>query len=297
MEHTPVLLNEVLEYLKPKPGERFIDATANGGGHLFAIAPHLAPNGLILGIEVDPEVFQKLQRKAETSDWKKNIALAEESYTAIRACAAKEKLLPVQGILFDLGMSSLQLEGSGRGFSFQKDEPLDMRFDPTHTTLRARDLVNHGTRDELEKIFSEYGEERYARRIANTIADERKHRPIKTTKDLVDIIADALPRQAKKGNIHFATRVFQGLRMAVNNEVHTIRTGITEALECLGKGGRIAVISFHSIEDRIVKELFRAKEKEGIVIQCFKKPLTASDEEIGKNRRSRSAKLRIAEKL
>ncbi len=172
-----------------------------------------------------------------------------------------------------------------------------MRFDPEHTTLRASDILNHSTKEELERIFKEYGQERFARKIADAIVEERKRHPIATTKELVECIKSAVPRPAQKGRIHFATRIFQALRIAVNNELETIRKGIAEAIECLKQGGRIAVISFHSLEDGEVKRIFRAEEGRGVITQLTKKPIIAGEEEVAKNPRARSAKLRVAQKI
>lgn len=295
MRHIPVFLNEVLSSLDPKPGETFVDATANGGGHLMALAERVGTTGKVFGIELDPVIFGTLQETIKKSSLN-NIRIANDSYANIAALVEREKLEPINGILFDLGTSSLQLEESGRGFTFMRDEPLDMRFNPETNALRASDIVNHGTREELEKIFKEYGEERFARRIAEHIADERKRRPILTTLELVCAVKEAIPRAAQHGSIHIATRTFQALRIATNNEFETIQNGVKAGIECLASGGAIAVISFHSLEDRIIKVLFKEKEKEGAIAIVTKKPLTPSSEEIRKNPRSRSAKLRIAKK-
>ncbi len=295
MSHIPVLLQEILFYFDPKPGDRFIDGTANGGGHLFALAERIAPEGMIIGIEADKNIFDTLQGKISKSEYGKNITAVHGSYANIAEIAKEHKVTP-KGILFDLGTSSIQLDQSGRGFSFQKDEPLDMRFDETRQTLRASDIVNHATKDELEKLIKEYGEERFARRIAERIADERKRHPILRTLQLVDVIARAMPAPARRGKIHFATRTFQALRIAVNEELETIRKGIEGAINAGGSGTFIAVISFHSLEDRIVKNMFRDESKSGRLALITKKPLIPNQEEIRINPRSRSAKLRIAQK-
>lgn len=303
LEHTPVMLKEILDGLNPKPGKCYIDATANGGGHLIEIAKRIQPDGKILGIEYDPDIFIKLKSKIEKNAFP-NISIVNDSYEHFAAIVEREKCGPVLGILFDLGISSLQLEGSERGFSFMKDEPLDMRFNPEVNTYRAADIVNHATKEDLEDIFKNYGEERFARTIAAHIVHIRKRAPIYHTKQLVGIIAEALPRfarhayrQAGKGKIHFATRIFQALRIAVNHEFDAIRTGLETAIGCLAPGGRIMVISFHSLEDRLVKNIFKTKAEAHSISLITKKPIIPTREEIRINPRSRSAKLRIAEKI
>lgn len=296
MEHVPVLVNEVLSALKHTSGGWIIDATANGGGHLLEIARRMRSDEKILGIEYDPDIFKKLQATIEKSALP-NIRIVNDSYENLKAIIRREKCSPLFGIIFDLGMSSLQLESSGRGFSFLKDEPLDMRFNPNVNTCRAADIINHATKEELEIILKKYGEERFARAIAERIAEVRKRAPIYSTKDLVRSIGEALPRAARKGKIHFATRTFQALRIAVNREEEVIQKGIEAAIECLSPGGRIAVISFHSLEDRLVKIIFKTKAKENSISLITKKPILPTQEEIRRNPRSRSAQLRIAEKI
>lgn len=295
MKHVSVLMGEVIANLNPHPGESFVDATANGGGHFFEIA-RLIEGGTILGIEADPEIAEKLKAKSKDSGIGAKMLVVNGSYENIKNILEESSFGKADGILFDLGFSSVQLEHSGRGFSFQKDEPLDMRFDPVRNTLRASDIINHGTREELEKILKEYGEERYARKIADAIAESRKRCAIQTTFNLISVLQTAIPGPAQRGRIHFATRTFQALRIAVNNEFEVIRKGITDAIECLKPGGRVAVITFHSSEDRIVKFLFKDKEKEGIIALVNKKPIVPARMEVLGNNRSRSAKLRVAEK-
>ncbi|MEK7149169.1 MAG: 16S rRNA (cytosine(1402)-N(4))-methyltransferase RsmH [Patescibacteria group bacterium] len=295
MKHISVLMDEVIANLDPHPGESFVDATANGGGHFFEIARRIE-GGMILGIEADPEIAEKLKLKSEDSGIGAKMIVVSDSYENIKNILEGNTFGQANGILFDLGFSSVQLEHSGRGFSFQKDEPLDMRFDPVRNTLRASDIVNHGTREELEKILKEYGEERYARKIADAIAESRKRRAIQTTFDLISVLQTAIPGLAQRGRIHFATRTFQALRIAVNNEFEVIRRGIVGAIDCLKPGGRVLVITFHSSEDRIVKFLFKDKEKEGIIALVHKKPIVPTRMEVSGNNRARSAKLRVAEK-
>ncbi|MBL7155349.1 MAG: 16S rRNA (cytosine(1402)-N(4))-methyltransferase RsmH, partial [Candidatus Portnoybacteria bacterium] len=204
---------------------------------------------------------------------------------------------PINGILFDLGMSSWQIEEKGRGFSFRKNEPLDMRFGNRTSNLTAEEIINQWPEEELIKIFQEYGEERYARRIAYRVCQTRQIQPIKTTNQLVEIIQQAVPNRYQHRRIHFATRIFQALRIAVNDELNNLKKALPQALEILEKNGKLVIISFHSLEDRIVKIFFREAAKEGNLKILTKKPIRPGQVEIDLNPRSRSAKLRVALKL
>ena len=309
MIHIPVLQKEVLQYLDPKPNENFIDATIDGGGHAAAILGKIKPNGETLGIEIDPEIYQEL--KSKNLD---RLILVNDSYTNLKKIIEKYKFGLVSGILFDLGMSSWHLEESGRGFSFMRNEPLDMRYQaeipnsldpkgtprrvafqiPNSNGLTAERIINTYPREEIERILREYGEERFSRRIAKKIADERKIKPIKTTFQLVEIIKKIVP--FKKSKIHPATRTFQALRIAVNDELNNLRKILPQTIEVLAPGGKIVIISFHSLEDRIVKKFLKEEFKKGSLEILIKKPVRPSKEEIKINPRSRSAKLRAAMK-
>jgi len=308
--HKPVLKKEVLEYLAPKPHENFIDATIGEMGHSSEILKRNGPNGRILGIDWDKEQIEncKLFRLCRESsmesgkieNFKSRLILINDSYSNLKKIAGKYNFRP-NGILFDLGMSSWHLEKSGRGFSFMRDEQLDMRYNPKFPIsnfqfpkLTAEKIVNEYPQDEIERILREYGEERFARSIANRIAEERKIRPIKTTFQLVEIIRKAIPFKYSYGKIHFATRIFQALRIAVNNELDNLKKVLPQAVEILEPGGRIVIISFHSLEDRIIKIFFRENKNQLEILT--KKPVTPSQEEIKINPRSRSAKLRAAVK-
>lgn len=284
MIHIPVLQKEVLQYLDPKPNENFIDATIDGGGHTAAILGKIKPNGKVLGIEIDPEIYQKL--KSKNLD---RLVLTNDSYVNLKSILEKKNFRPVNGILFDLGMSSWHLEESGRGFTFMKDEPLDMRYS-LENNLTAEKIINNYSQEEIEKILKEYGEERFARRIAKRIIKER---PIKTTLRLVEIIKRVVPGRTK---INPATRTFQALRIAVNDELNNLRKVLPQTIEVLAPEGKIVIISFHSLEDRIVKNFFREEAKKGPLKILTKKPIRPSKEEIKINPRSRSAKLRAAVK-
>ena len=290
MIHKPVLLNEILEALNPQPGQLFIDGTANGGGHTFAILERIKPNGRILAIDKDRDLIEKLQADGVVS--------VCGSYRDIKKIADDHGFYQVSGILLDLGYSSHHLEQSGRGFSFQKDEPLIMRYETESdlgTGLTAKDAVNQFSESDLADIFYRYGEERFSRRIAKAIYLARKKRKIETTKELADIVASAYPKRFFY-KIHPATKVFQALRVFVNNELSELENTLPQALEILASDGRIAVISFHSLEDRIVKNFFKAEKEKGIINIITKKPIITSAEEAKANPRARSAKMRVAEK-
>jgi len=293
--HIPVLQKEVIQYLDPKPNENFIDCTTGFGGHALAILERNGPKGKVLGIDWDKEVVSQL--KSQTTKFKNRFILANDSFTNLKEIVRKEKsrIGKIQGILLDLGMSSWHLEGSQRGFSFLRKEPLDMRYN-TNQPLTAEKIINYWSEAEIEKILSEYGEERFARNIAKEIIADRKFYPVKTTSQLISIIQKAVPSGYQRQGIHFATRTFQALRIAVNDELNNLRKVLPESVEVLSKGGRLAVISFHSLEDRIVKEFFKEKSQENILQILTKKPITPTREEIINNPRSRSSKLRIAVK-
>lgn len=294
--HIPVLLNEVLELLNPQPGETHIDATINGGGHARAIAERVGESGVVWGIDLDCELIEKL-RTTNQELGITNIKLICENYANITNSIRQYHIDSPHGILFDLGFSFYHIAESQRGFSFQKNEPLDMRYSPSATATTGADIIRTGTREELEKIFREYGEERYARRIAEAIAEERKRHIIATTFELIAVVRRAVPRFYEGGRIHPATRVFQALRIAVNDEFGNITKGLDGGFRTLQSGGKIAVISFHSGEDRIVKIFFRDLVKAGDVKLLTKKPIIATPAEIAQNPRARSAKLRVLQKV
>ena len=295
--HIPVLKKEVLQYLDPKPNENFIDCTLGQSGHTIAILQRSMPRGKVLGIEADTELFQDVRlRIAKIPNSKfqipKRLILVNDSYTNLKKIVEKYSFRPVQGILFDLGMSSWHLEESGRGFTFLKDEPLDMRYS-LENDLTAEEIINNYSQEKIEKILKEYGEERFAKRIAKRIIQTRP-RKIKSTFQLIEIIKKAVP--GKRTKIHPATRTFQALRIAVNDELNNLRKVLPQTIEVLAPGGKIVIISFHSLEDRIVKNFFREEAKKGPLRILTKKPVRPSKEEIKINPRSRSAKLRAAMK-
>jgi len=287
MSHIPVLQKEVLEYLSPKPNQNFIDCTIGEAGHTLAILEKNKPEGKVLGIEWDIELYKNLSKLTINK-----LSLVNDNFVNLKEIVERERFKPVYGIIFDLGMSSWHLEESGRGFSFLRNEPLDMRFG-VQNELTAEEIVNKWKAKDIEKVLEEYGEERFAKRIAKNIVEIRKFKPIETTFQLLDVIKKAVPGWYQHRKIHFATRTFQALRIAVNDELENLKEVLPQALEILMPGGCLVIISFHSLEDRIVKNFF-ANQKFKILT---KKPITPSEEEIKINPRSRSAKLRAILKI
>jgi len=281
--HIPVLRKQVLQYLDPKPNENIIDCTANGGGHAIAIFNRIESGGRLLAIEWDKKIAKDLKARItelSTSDFQ--ISVVNDSYVNLKTIVEENNFKPVDGILFDLGMSSKHLEESGRGFTFQKNEPLDMRYN-TDNRLTAGEIVNSWSEKEITEILRKYGEEKFAVRIARNIV---KSRPLKTTFDLVGAIGGL------RKKIHPATKTFQALRIVVNKELESLEKTLPQAEEILAPGGRLVVISFHSLEDRIVKNFFRDSKLKVLT----KKPITGLPEEISGNPRARSAKLRAGTK-
>ncbi|MDA1334656.1 MAG: 16S rRNA (cytosine(1402)-N(4))-methyltransferase RsmH [bacterium] len=285
MEHKSVLMVEVMQFLDPKPGKTFIDATLNGGGHTSEMSRLMKGKGTILGIERDPEIVKIIKKKDIPG-----LVVEEGNYTNMAEFVRRHKLEKIDGILFDLGLSSWHLDESGRGFTFRDNEPLDMRFSPKEKGQTAAELVNSLPEVELADIFHKYGEERESRKYARAIVKARKEKRIVTTGQLAEVI-ERSSRKTWRTRIHPATRVFQALRIAVNEELESVRLGIEAAMELVRPGGVVVAISFHSLEDRIVKNAFRAR---GEVLT--KKIVTPSAGELADNPRSRSSKLRAWKK-
>lgn len=265
------------------------------GGHASAILEKTAPEGKLLGVDLDRESLNALRADLNDKDMISRCALVEGNFADVARIAQKHSFAPVNGILMDLGWSSWQLEKSGRGFGIGKDENLDMRFSPD-AGISAADVVNGYAEDDLEVILREFGEERYSRRIARQIAKSRKSKAIRTAGELAAIIADVVPAIYRRSKIHPATRTFQALRIEVNKELENLKKGLLGAHEILAAEGKLAVISFHSLEDRIVKRDFREKAKVGEYTILTRKPVIASDQEMRANPRARSAKLRAVKK-
>lgn len=294
-EHIPVLKKEILQYLNPGQDKNFIDATVGEGGHALEIMEKTGPNGRLLGIDLDPH-------QAESANWLSakfgsRATIINGSYTDIKEIAEKNSFQPINGILLDLGMSSKHIDALEKGFSFKTNQGLDMRYNELSNNQTAEKIVNEWPEKKLEEIFTDYGEERYAKKIAQEIVEQRKKERIKTTFDLVNAIKNAVPKSYLGQKIHFATRTFQALRIAVNDELENLKRVLPQALEILAPQGRLAVISFHSLEDRIAKNFFKESEKNKKAKILTKKPVEAGLEEIKNNPRSRSAKLRVLEKI
>jgi 16S rRNA (cytosine1402-N4)-methyltransferase len=296
MIHETVLLKETVDGLNLKKGDIVFDGTLGGGGHSEYVAKTFGKDVKIVAVDRDREALNRAEARLKTAG--ANYSLVLSDYRQIAEVLDSQKIEKVQGIILDLGLSSNQLDESGRGFSFKNDEPLFMTFaEPKDKPLvTAQTVLNSWGEETLADIIYGYADERYARRIAKKIVEAREEKEIKTTNDLVEIISEAVPAVYRRGKIHFATKTFQAIRMAVNDELGALREGLEKGFAKLSSGGRMSVISFHSGEDRIVKNYFRDKAKEKKAILINKKPIVASSEETSKNPRSRSAKLRIIEK-
>ncbi len=294
--HIPVLLQEVVDGLDPKPGAFFIDGTIGNAGHARALIKRLEPGGSLLGIDRDAAAVNNLQVFAKGFPEMRKVLIRQANYSDLPALLEALHLPGADGLLLDLGVSSDQLDGeasgfANRGFSFRRDEPLDMRFDSSAVPV-SRLLVQLSEAD-LSAIITEYGEERYAKRIAVAIKAAGKRTPIATTKELADVVTGAVPAGYEHGRIHPATRTFQALRIYANQELSHLERLLEALPQIIRAGGRVAIISFHSLEDRIVKNYFRNYGRQGKAEVITPKPITASAQEMQENPRSRSAKLRI----
>ena len=303
--HIPVLLDEVMQELDPNPGQRFIDATVGAGGHAAAILEATAPDGRVLALDADPAALNIARQRL--APYGHRVRLVKANFEQVARIANSHNFIPAHGILLDLGLSSMQLSVVERGFSFQAEGPLDMRYDPSGP-YTAADLVNSLPQDELADMLYRFGEERRSRAIARAIVAAR---PLHTTRELADVIIRAVGGR-RKARIHPATRTFQALRIAVNNELDVLSSALPEMTAILAPGGRLAIISFHSLEDRIVKNFFIQESRDCICppeqLNCIcghratlriitRKPITARSSELSTNPRARSAKLRVAERI
>lgn len=310
--HTPVLVQEVLDALNLHPGDHVIDATVGAGGHAAAILQRTAPNGALLGIDLDTTVLKHAE--SALSPYRGRTILQQGNFRELKTLYDRQQICrQPRALLCDLGLSSHELKDASRGFSFQIPGPLDMRFAPDDAhPLTAANILAEWTKEDLQEMFASVGEERYAREIAGAIVNERDAHPIQTTDELAKLIWDVVPPWYRNRRIHPATKVFQALRISVNLELENLKAFLPQALDLVEEGGRIAIISFHSLEDRIVKRFFQQESRECICPPTFpecrcghtrrvrivtKKPITPSEEEIRANPRSRSARLRCAEKL
>ncbi|HBM46081.1 MAG: ribosomal RNA small subunit methyltransferase H [Parcubacteria group bacterium GW2011_GWF2_38_76] len=296
MAHIPVLLKEVIDGLELKPGMIALDGTLGGAGHSKKICEAIGKDGILIGIDQDKAAIARAEEILKDSC---KFHLFVSNFRELSTVLQSAEVPQIDVAMFDLGLSSFQLEDSKRGFTFLKDEPLIMTFEetPGEGKLTAREIVNEWAEESLADIIYGYGGERYARRIARVIVEERGKKPIETTFQLISAIEKAVPTLYKKKRIHFATKTFQALRITVNDEIGSLRKGLEDVWSRVSVGGRIAVISFHEIEDRTVKTFFRSRKEFGDAELITKKPIVPGEEEILDNPRSRSAKLRIVKKI
>jgi 16S rRNA (cytosine1402-N4)-methyltransferase len=308
-QHVPVMLSETISYLNCRPGKIYIDGTIGGSGHSGVILEKISPDGQLIGIDQDLDAIENA--KVVLRRFESNTHFFHGNYVHFPKVLSQLNILAVDGILLDLGLSLHQIMSSGRGFSFKRNEPLDMRMD-IHSELKAEDLVNSLDHKELSRIFTDFGEERWSKQIARKICTIRKQDPIRTSEQLAEIVASAVPRSNWRPGFHPATRVFMALRIAVNRELERLEQFLSIMPDYLNPGGRICILTFHSLEDRIVKRHFRNLEKDcicpanlprcacnkkALVHVLIKKGLTPSPEEVSANPLARSARLRAAEKL
>lgn len=306
--HVSVLLKESVEYLAVKQGGTYVDCTLGGAGHSLEIVRRIGPQGTLVAIDQDPAAIENARRAFAGQPGK--IHIVHDNFTNLKAVLGRLHIDGVDGIIFDLGVSSHQLDVAERGFSYMQDAPLDMRMN-SDASFSAREVVNDWDEADLAKMIREYGEERWAKRIAEFVVRERSQRVIETTGHLVEIIKKAIPSGARREGPHPAKRTFQAIRIAVNNELGILAQALQDAVDRLDSGGRICVITFHSLEDRICKQTWQMLAKKCVcppglpICTCNKqqqikiigKPIVPSDEEIADNPRARSAKLRVAEKV
>ncbi len=307
--HIPVLFKETIEYLNVRPGGVYVDCTLGGAGHSFEIIKRMQPDGVLIGIDQDQDAIDAASQKL--AEYKDSIIIVKDNFRNIKNIIHNAGFDKVDGILMDIGVSSHQIDEEERGFSYMHDGLLDMRMDLSRG-VTAGDLLNNASQQELKRIIRDYGEEKWADRVAKFICDERQKYKIETTFQLVDIIKMAIPAAARREGGHPAKRTFQALRIAVNDELDVLEAALKDAVELLRDGGRVAVITFHSLEDRIVKSIFNQLErpctcppkipicvcgKEPMVKVLTRKPVTAMETELEINSRSKSAKLRVAERV
>lgn len=294
--HVPVLAREVVAWLVRQPGGTYLDCTVGQGGHAALILEQSSPDGVLIGIDRDPDAI--LATGEQLARFAPRMRLGQGNFSALKQYLVSVGVAEVDGVIFDLGVSSAQLDRPERGLSFLSDGPLDMRMDQ-RAGRTAADLIAQLPERELADLIYQYGEERYSRRIARAIVASRKVHPLRTTFDLASVVSGSVPAAYRHGRIHCATRTFQALRIAVNQELEVIEGALRDAADVLAPGGRLCVISFHSLEDRIAKQTFRslAQGSEACLKILTKKPYVPSDEERRDNPRARSAKLRVAERL
>lgn len=291
--HQPALVHEVVEFLTPRPGRLVVDCTVGTGGHSLAILPRVLPEGRLVAVDCDPEALRLAEQRV--AEFVPQVTCVHGNYRDLPTILARLGISQVDGILADLGMSSFQVDCAARGFSFLKDGPLDMRMDPTQGATAA-DLLTRLTLEELAGMLETYGGERFARRIARRIVQARREQPITTTRQLARLVREACPATARRGRLHPATRTFQALRVVVNDELGALRALLHQLPDLLASGGRAVILTFHSLEDRLVKRAFAAGARDGIWSVLTKKPVRPTPTEVSRNPRARSAKLRAVER-
>ncbi|ARW06602.1 16S rRNA (cytosine(1402)-N(4))-methyltransferase RsmH [Bacillus atrophaeus] len=307
-QHKTVLLRETVDGLDIRPDGTYVDCTLGGAGHSTYLLQQLSEKGRLIAFDQDDTALQHAKEKL--SGYKGQLILIKSNFRYLKDCLNEQGITEIDGVLFDLGVSSPQLDTPERGFSYHHDAPLDMRMDQS-APLTAKEVVNEWRYEDLVRIFFRYGEEKFSKQIARKIEEARSKSPIQTTGQLVDLIKDAIPAPARRSGGHPAKRVFQAIRIAVNDELKVFEEALLQAIEVLKPGGRVSVITFHSLEDRICKATFKEmsslpelppglpvipEEFEPELKLITRKPITASEEELEENNRARSAKLRIAEK-
>ena len=298
--HIPVLQKEILQYLDPQPNENFIDCTFGEGGHSKLLLKANQPQGRVLAIEADPQLYKKFQQNGfagQEKELEQRLILVNDSYINLDKIVKANGFSDIKGLLVDLGLSSWHFEESDRGFTFRKDEFLDMRYDIQNNPLTAYELLSYWSEEEIENVLKKFGEERFARKIAQNIVIDRKKKPIRTTFDLVKIIKESVPAWYAHRRIHPATKTFQAIRIAVNREIDNLKKILNQSIDVIDKEGIVAIISFHSLEDKEVKKFFKEVERLKLVEIISKKPILPQPKEIKLNPRSRSAKLRVVKKI
>ncbi|MBU4251420.1 MAG: 16S rRNA (cytosine(1402)-N(4))-methyltransferase RsmH [Candidatus Omnitrophica bacterium] len=294
--HVPVMLQEVLDFLKLRAGQTIVDATLGTGGHALEILKRITPKGRLIGIDRDENSLNLCRQRL--SEFKDNTEFVHANFVDLDQVLNNLGIENIDGIVFDLGISSYQLRDAQRGFSFQEEGPLDMRLDKS-SYICAYDLVNNLNENEISQMLWNFGQERWHNRIAHLLVQERRNEPISTTKQLANLVMRAIPHRYRRSyyRIHPATRTFQAVRIAVNRELEILESAIKKAVDILRKQARICVISFHSLEDRAIKHTFRALKADGLIDIITAKPLTPGSGEIEANPSSRSSKFRVAERI
>ncbi len=294
--HVPVLQRELIECLNPGANENFIDGTVNGGGHARLILEKTVPRGMLLGIDWTPELIQELEKSFQEKGLNERTILVCDNFARLVEIVHEKNFQPVNGLVLDLGMSSWHLEKSGRGFSFLRKEKIDMRFG-SRSELDAWTIINRWSEEEIGSLIRNYGQERFWRKIASSVVAERQINPIETTFDLVRVIEKSVPDWYRARRINAATKTFQALRIVVNRELANLSKVLPQIIEILAPGGRAAIISFHELEDRMVKQFFKSEAEQGRLRLLTRRPIKPSEEEIQENHRARSARLRVAQKI